>query len=458
MFKKPLQKLVQRPEFNWIIATGVWIQDRFPFTIQGIVVLSLSIVALQIFGYGSMDLVVFSLSVCAIAIICFCLIVVLFAGLTMRKRLRHSSNGIPSANRLLRVETGYRNETGFSLPAMKYFPLVKLDWALVYPDYIHTRISLDIDENNSCEEIIPLRRCKTDKLVRLFTVRDVLGFCRFSWRHTQTGELLALPQTSSIKTLPLLRSLTAEDGIPNPSGDPTGDRMEIRPYVPGDSVRNIMWKVYARNRQLNVRLPEKSVFHSNRTIAYLLSSDNDEAAAAVARIAVESGALGDDWAFGADGSDEPCSNIEDSLHTIARSRAIDTPHPYGLDNFLQRQASLGTSHCIIFAAAQGGPWVQQVRASVNRFNGHFSVVLATDGVVDEKPDSFWKQLIYQSNNYNGPRNISSYEDYVEANKKKSAVSTKELSRLLMEMSQLVQSTMVVDRHTGYSFDHNMNKV
>ena len=78
--------------------------------------------------------------------------------------------------------------------------------------------------------------------------------------------------------------------------------------------------------------------------------------------------------------------------------------------------------------------------------------------MDEKSDSFWKQLIYQPGNSNSPRQMSSYEDYVENNKKKSAVSSADLSRLLTEISQLVQSTMVVDRHTGYSFDHNMKKV
>ena len=135
----------------------------------------------------------------------------------------------------------------------------------------------------------------------------MLGFSRFTWRVTQESELLALPRAGNIKSLPLLRSLTAEDGIPDPGGNPEGDRMEIRPYVPGDSVRNILWKVYARTRHLNVRLAERSVYHSSRTLAWLLSGPHDEAAAAVARVAVESGALGEDWLFGADGSPTPTS-------------------------------------------------------------------------------------------------------------------------------------------------------
>ena len=75
----------------------------------------------------------------------------------------------------------------------------------------------------------------------------------------QTLNFTALPQTNTLSAIPQLRSLNAEDGLSNPSGKPEGDRMEIRRYVPGDSIRDVMWKVYAKTRQLNVRLAEKSV-------------------------------------------------------------------------------------------------------------------------------------------------------------------------------------------------------
>ena len=76
--------------------------------------------------------------------------------------------------------------------------------------------------------------------------------------------------------------------------------MEIRPYTPGDSVRDIMWKGFARNRQLNVRLPERSVAFDDKACAYLVSGVGDEAASALARLTLECGLLGDDWRFGAD--------------------------------------------------------------------------------------------------------------------------------------------------------------
>jgi len=418
------------------------IRERSPLTMQGLVVVLIAVLALQRFGYGRMDLVVFALAVCALAIVSFSTIIVLLGGLILRNQLMHQlemRDLLQSRPARVQVEAGYPNDTGFALHTMPWLPLIGVSWEVMYPDAIETRNLLSDDEQEWEEQIRPLRRCRSTRITRRFTVRDVLGFSRFSWRFTQQGELLALPQAGRIKALPLLRSLTSEDGIPDPGGDPEGDRMEIRPYVPGDSVRDIMWKVYARNRHLNVRLPERSVFHSNRTLAYLLSSPDDEAAAAVARVAVESGALGDDWQFGADGSEGATSVKNDALERIAQSRALDGSLPYGLDAFLQQHAGQGSVHCIVFAGANSAPWLPQLRATTTRFRVRFSVVLATDGFQDDQPPPLLHRVLFGKLRRTGEI------------RKADSTSRGRLSTLLTQLGQLVESTLVVDRHTGQTF-------
>jgi len=418
------------------------IRERSPLTMQGLVVVLIAVLALQRFGYGRMDLVVFALAVCALAIVSFSTLIVLLGGLILRNQLMHQlemRDLLQSRPARVQVEAGYPNDTGFALHTMPWLPLIGVSWEVMYPDAIETRNLLSDDEQEWEEQIRPLRRCRSTRITRRFTVRDVLGFSRFSWRFAQQGELLALPQAGRIKALPLLRSLTSEDGIPDPGGDPEGDRMEIRPYVPGDSVRDIMWKVYARNRHLNVRLPERSVFHSNRTLAYLLSSPDDEAAAAVARVAVESGALGDDWQFGADGSEGATSGKNDALERIAQSRALDGPLPYGLDAFLQQHAGQGSVHCIVFAGANSAPWLTQLRATTTRFRVRFSVVLATDGFQDDQQPPLLHRVLFGNLRRTGEiRNADS-------------TSRGRLSTLLTQLGQLVESTLVVDRQTGQTF-------
>jgi hypothetical protein len=220
--------------------------------------------------------------------------------------------------------------------------------------------------------------------------------------------------------------------------------MEIRPYVPGDSVRNIMWKVYARNRLLNVRLAERSVFHSSRTLAYMLSSAHDEAAAAVARVAVESGALGEDWLLGADGSGQSTAQIDEALELIAGSRALNGEHPYGLDQFLTAHAGQNSVHCIVFVGAQMSPNLERLRASISRFRVRFTVVLATDGLASEAPSSTWRRFVFRSETH-------------EKSPQKSTEIT-QLSSLLAQIGQLVDSTLVVDRQSGQSFDKRLNRI
>jgi hypothetical protein len=413
----------------------------FPITLQGLIILILATYALNIYGYGVMDLVVFSLAICALAILIFSLFSSVISGLLIQRKVRATLNNRTNPTENIKLEAGYPNETGFQLPTLNYFPLVKLSWQIIYPDFIETRISVSA-QDKLVESIVPQKRCKTERITRLFTVSDVLGFCRYSWLQDQEVSCTALPQTNTIKPLPLLRSLTAEDGIPEPSGDPEGDRMEIRPYVPGDSVRNIMWKVYARNRQLNVRLAEKSAFHSDRTIAYLLSSKNDEAAAAAARIALETNALGEDWAFSADGSQPAAKTLPSALDAIAKSRAIDTPHDYGLDDFLSQNAAPANTHCIIFAAAESSPWLKPLKKTVSCFPGHFSLVLATDGFSDTEPAKLWQRLLFQDESINSESHDSSS-------------SRADLLKILTDLGQLVESIVVVDRKTGLSFDQNL---
>lgn len=421
--------------------------SMFPLTLQGVITLLVTAGALSIYGYGAMDLVVFALAICALAILIASLFCAVISGILIQRRVHKLIKANPLQGNGVAVEAGFPNETGFTLPAMGWFPLVRLTWQVVYPDHVTTRVRVGADnnaDNQLIEEIIPARRCLTDHITRQFTVADVLGFCRYAWRQRQDGRCLALPQTNTIKPLPLLRSMTAEDGIPNPSGNPDGDRMEIRPYVPGDSVRNIMWKVYARNRQLNVRLAEKSVFHSKRTVAYLLSSPHDEAAAAIARVALENGALGEDWAFAADGTDTPCTTLGEALAAVARSRAIGRPHGYGLDHFLQQAVGQSGAHCIVFAAAESAPWAGLLKATIARFPGHFSLVLATDGFQDQARQRLWQQLLLQP--------VSTADHQILG------TSQADLRKLLTELGQLVESTLVVDRKTGFSFDQNLRKV
>ena len=197
-----------------------------------------------------------------------------------------------------------------------------------------------------------------------------------------------------------------------------------------------MWRVYARNRHLNVRLPEKSMFQAERTLAYLVAGDDDEAAAGVARFAVTQGALGSPWIFGADGSDQIARSAIAALPLIAGSRRPGKQPDYGLDDFLAHNGGQHSA-CIIFAPARSGAWVTSLYASMNRFPGPFTVVLATDDMNQSEPSPWWQRMLWQDQ------------------ERKQGTQLSELRSLTGNLVRAGAQVLVVDRQSGQCFDQRL---
>jgi hypothetical protein len=410
----------------------------FPFSLAGLLILAATVIALRSFGYGRMDLVIFALTVCVLAIVLVSLMMVTVTGIWLRSKFNKLSQTTLPA---LQAEAGFPNETGFCPTAFSWLPLMKLEWRVEQPDAMPTRITHNAEDGLLEESITPQLRCQGTQLTRLFTLQDVLGLCRFSWRCRQAAIIQVLPQTGKLRDLPVLRSMDNEDGIPNPRGNPDGDRMDIRRYAPGDSTRNIMWRVYARNRHLNVRLPEKSMFQADRTLAYLVSGESDEAAAGVARFALSQGTLGSPWIFGADGSQDSASTPAAALPIIAGSRQPGRKLEYGLDRFLGRHGSV-QSACVVFAPAQAGAWSSALAATLTKFPGTFTIILATDKIAETQPGHGWKNLILLEPAATGPGNTDAGE----------------LRSLIAGLVKAGARVWIVDRQSGFTFDQRLKRV
>lgn len=430
-----------------ISARALRLFSWFPLTVAGCAVTLVCVLALRGFGYGRMDLVVFALTICGISLVGISLVMVTVSGLLLKPRVHKAVMALPAP--ALNAEAGYPNISGFVLPSWGWLPLMSLEWEIVSPEQLRTVNRLDTDTGLLEEEMTPGQRCLSAAVTRRFVVRDVLGLCRFSWQQTQPAPWQILPLTGKLRTLPVLRSMDAEDGIPNPAGLPEGDRMDIRRYAPGDSTRDILWRVYARNRHLNVRLAERSVFYAERTLAYLLTGPADEAAAGVARFAVTHGSLGSPWIFGADGSDFVASTPAAALPLIAGSRKPGQQNSYGLEEFLRGQGQLGNasaqSACIIFAPATPGPWVNQLQQTLARHAGPFSIVLAADGLISNTASSLrqtFKKVMLENTAQSGEPGVDS------------AV----LQNLMADFSRRGAYVLFIDRQSGQSFDQRLKRV
>ncbi len=407
--------------------------DVLPLTWRGFFVLLFSSLALWRFGYETLDLLLFVVGISGLVLVGLSAIVVIWATLFLRRKIDVA--GLSTR----RLEAGSPIRTGFQAPALGRMPLVKVAWEWLEPHGVDCRIKPR--RHRSVEEVVARRRDLVPEVRRRFVVGDAFGLTAIAWERGDPGPLTILPNVGRLKNMPVLQPMAAAEGLPHPMGVPEGDRMEIRRYVPGDSVRDILWKTFARTRQLNVRTPEKSIDRARKTVAYLLTGPGDEAAAAAARVALEGDLLGYGWRFGADGTSESTESLEPALEAIARSGSYrrtvgrDAAPAAGLASFLDRQATFGDINCVVFAPAHAGPWIEEALAVTRNFSGAVSFVLGTDGVSQPGPVPLWRRFLFTAEPASG-------------------VSTEELTKLLRTFASAGHSARVVDRSSGRAFNHH----
>lgn len=409
-----------------------FIVSHYPLTLSGTLTLAAAAGALRVLGYGSMDLVVFALCLCTLIIVVCSLFATVIGGLFIQRRLLRALDPDTAEGRL-DLEAGYPNDAHFAVPALGWLPLVRLEWTVITPDGVSTKIQPRRIGSSACliESLTPALRGSGAQITRRFEVCDALRLCRYRWTVNTPRAFRILPNIGAYRPLSLQRALVTEDGLPDSIGKPEGDRMEIRPYAPGDSVRDILWKGYARSRQLSVRLPERSVAYDDKTCAYLVSGGGDEAAAALARMALESGLFGDDWRFGADGMAPlgmATTERESALDAIAGSRLAHGESAdqsrWGLDSFLTTQQA---RHCLVFAGTEDPRVIERLVASASSATCRITLILGVEGLTETRPTKRWQRVLWRAQESTTPT---------------------QLAQRLTGLSQSVESLVIVDRHSG----------
>lgn len=363
------------------------VADVWPLTALGMTMAAVSSIALIRFGFAKLDLVLLVLGYGAAGLLAICTTVVVAVALGLRLWLRGASFRWSTST----LETGAPLPTGFSLPSLWWLPLIQLQWAWVLPRSV---VCEQVSEGGRLRERVSLgRRGICESVSRRIVVQDAFGLARLAFSHRQTGPLEVLPHLGGIRRLPVLTSLTGGEEYPHPMGLEDGDRYELRRYVPGDPARFIHWKVFGRTRKLMVRTPERALSRARRTVAYLVASPHDEAAAAAARVAIEEDALGTDWQFGADGSPEPTSDRSEALRKIMTSSSFTGRSGSGLKRFLAEADAQGPAALVLFAPPELGSWVDELRLLTARRYGRLRVVVAVDAVHDVRNQPPWKRWL-----------------------------------------------------------------
>jgi uncharacterized protein (DUF58 family) len=359
----------------WLSKVARRIVDAFPLTGLGVVVAALSSVALVVYGVGRLDLVLLVVGGAFAALTGLGLVAVVATSVGLWAHLRRR----PASGETVEVECGYPHRTGFSLGGVRWIPLVDVTWTWVDPP---AELRIATERGRLVEEVTGRRRGIVSGVARRFEVRDVLGLCAIAWRWRDRQPLRFVPTVGALRNLEVVRGMSAGEDLPHPEAPAEGGPFDMRPYAAGDPIRFVLWKVFAKTRDLVVRTPERALAPARQTAAYLVTGLADEAAAGAARLAVAAGALGSGWTLGADGCPEPAKTQGGAVDLLTRSAG--TPEARGgadLADFIAHHAERQSARLVVFVPGRPGPWMEPVATVVREVGERLELVVCVDGIV-----------------------------------------------------------------------------
>jgi hypothetical protein len=331
------------------------------------------------FGLGEIDLVLLGAGAVGLLVAVVTLAAVVVCAIDISRQLNASPGG-----KALRTDADVLLHTGFELRVRRWLPFVHLDWRWLSPDATCT---VARRAHVFAERVRFARRGEVTRVVRAFEISDIFGLFRIRLERAEDRRVRIEPSVGRIDAFKLIPAFASGSDISHPKGAAVGDRIDLRPYSPGDPVRLVVWKVYARSRELVIRTPERAVSPVRRTVAYLVTSASDEAAAAAARTAIESGSLGQDWVLGVDGrAGSVKSTVEAAQVLIQSGNNAENVGGTGLGGFLQGAAAGSVSRAVVFVPPRPGPWLERTAAAAAAAECATDFVVCADGLDDALTD------------------------------------------------------------------------
>ncbi len=288
--------------------------------------------------------------------------------------------GAPQVRALLE---GRPTQTGRMDTVPAWIPLVEVAWRWASPAAAVTR-------GPGGEEVVTAaRRGEAAGVRRIFRVRDALGLLDVEVDRTSPGPVRVSPDLGALAAVPHWVGWARGDALAHPEGPPDGDPYDMRPYVPGDPIRMVLWKVYARQRTLVVRTPERAVSPADDVALWLVAGPTDDAAAAASLLMAQQQGRRT-WKLGADGVPVRATDrgAAEAL-ILASADATAEEQGAGLAGFLAELPA--GRQLVVFAPAAPGPWVERVVEALRGARARATVVLCADRLAPARQPAWWAE-------------------------------------------------------------------
>lgn len=368
---------------QYLFPAGRRVMGLLPFTKTGVAFLAFFAASAWFQGLLHLDLVLLIASLAGLLILAILLSLTAVGALLLFLAARRTTTAGE-----LDLETTVAQPTGLRLRVPRWLPFVTYHSKWVEFGDSHASAEVELRPMGGAagwaEYAAPRRRCVVQQIVRKLAVRDLFGLTELSWYRKEKVRLRVLPHRGLLTQMPPPAGLADGDDLSDPYAEPRGDRLEMRQYAPGDPLRMVLWKVYARTGKMMVRTPERSVAERRKGCAFLMTAKNDDATAAVARIALERGLLGEDWCFGAEGVARSATDLESALEVLAESGESAPPTDgEQLARFLDRCAAEGYQFCILFVPPEERAWKRSAPAAGSTMR--VQTLTGVDDLVAEEP-------------------------------------------------------------------------
>jgi len=362
----------------------------FPLTFQGVLLAAIGAYVYFDLARDSADFIMLAIGATAMALVGLSLASTLVFGPIFALTVRGKKDAlVPEL-----LTTGVEVETGFSTVGLRYWPVLFVRWAWASPE--GASVEVKARRGRLIEVVTPEERGHYESIERRFVIRDVFGFTKVSFSRRWATTVRILPVVGRANIELAIRRAT-DDGYSHPAGQPLGELVEMRRYQPGDPVRHIIWKAFARTRRLMVRDAERAIAPKPAMVGYFIAGPNDEPSASTARLFLEEGLLGSDFVFSAAGARQATANVSDAIEQVVASRAHRDSGADGLAGLIRTVDRGRLDNLIVFAPAADGPWVDRLLEQTRRLPRPPMVIMTVDGqlgdVTRTRPKaSFWDRL------------------------------------------------------------------
>lgn len=261
----------------------------FPLTIRGIIVSGLALFCLFSLGEGRSDLVASIMGAILIIAQLIFLLIIVPSFFLIKQRLSLENLGTPDT--LISRED---NELLITLGNFKVPPLFTLEISRSFnhPDKARDVKSKIATNSFLCTGSFMNKRTISNAIFfphrgifsqngYMLSLSDYFNLTNISWSLSSPVNYEVFPQDKRIEPLPILLASSISGDLTSATDIRSGDLFDTKQYSAGDSLKRILWKVYARSGELIVRHPEAAIIPEGELVTYIIAfSEHDDVVSA----------------------------------------------------------------------------------------------------------------------------------------------------------------------------------